>query len=160
MYGLALSISGRTASCAVRLRAAKALRRSSAEPPSPHKPPDSVISNLQRGVISILHLQAFVAVGDYGKFTPLRREAPGAGRIYRSRSDLKQDAAIYRPPTASLISRIRQQKVPRPRNTSDQDDTKSNDIGQFHWVKLAFYINFILFVRHILLYTGQPCITR
>src|SRR3984893_8560304 len=40
------------------LRAAKALRRSSAEPPSPHKPPDSVISNWQRGDISILRLQS------------------------------------------------------------------------------------------------------
>jgi hypothetical protein len=66
--GLAPSISDRTAfTLCAEPRAAKTLHRPSAEPPSPHKPPDSVISNWQRGVISILRLQAFVAVGGFWK---------------------------------------------------------------------------------------------
>jgi hypothetical protein len=43
------SISDRAAfTLCVEPQAAKALHRSSAEPPSSHKPPDSVISNWQR----------------------------------------------------------------------------------------------------------------
>jgi hypothetical protein len=50
LYGLAPSISDRTAfTLCVEPRTAKALHRSSAEPPSSHKPPDSVISNWDGG---------------------------------------------------------------------------------------------------------------
>jgi hypothetical protein len=61
LYGLAPSISDRTAFTLSVEPGAKALHGSSAEPPSSHKPPDSVISNWQTGVISILRLQRNVA---------------------------------------------------------------------------------------------------
>jgi hypothetical protein len=58
LYGLAPSNSDRTAfTLCVEPRAAKALHRSSAEPPSPHRPPDSVTSNWQTGDILIGRLQ-------------------------------------------------------------------------------------------------------
>jgi hypothetical protein len=62
LYGLAPSISDRTAfTLCVEPQAAKALHRSSAEPFSPHKPPDSVISNRQTGDILIGRLQSKAA---------------------------------------------------------------------------------------------------
>jgi hypothetical protein len=62
LYGRAPSISDRTAfTLCVEPRAAKALNRSSAEPPFPHKPPDSVISNWDGIDICTLRLQAVSA---------------------------------------------------------------------------------------------------
>jgi hypothetical protein len=59
LYGLAPSISDRTAfTLCVEPRAAKALHRSSAKPPAPHKPLDSVISNWDGTDICTLRLQA------------------------------------------------------------------------------------------------------
>jgi hypothetical protein len=58
-YGRAPSNGDRTAfTLCVEARAAKALHRSSAEPPSPHKPPDSVIPNWDGTDICTLRLQA------------------------------------------------------------------------------------------------------